>query len=252
MPYIKLHRACIDYPLASHGARANGRETKVGGRIFERQGRQFVRALDRVSLNLRDGARVGLLGGNGSGKSTLLRTLAGILPISQGMRSIDGRVTTLFAIGVGMDLHKTGVENIARMAALHNIPRDRIPSLVEDIAEFSELGEFMTLPVKTYSAGMRARLGFGFVTALESDIVLIDEVIGTGDRNFHEKARKRMSRFIERRGIVVLASHSMSVLNGICTHGIVMRTGRVAFEGKIADAAAFFEGGPQATAAPGE
>ena len=239
MPYISLRSACVDYPVPMTRT-ASSSTPRVGGHFFERDGRRFVRAMDGVDLQLRKGTRLGLLGGNGSGKSTLLRTLAGILPLSRGGRTIDGTVTTVFNLNVGVELDRTGAENIDRLAALHNIPRQQIPALMEEVAEFSELGDFLFLPMKNYSAGMRARLVFAVTTNLNANIILMDENIGVGDKTFQDKARKRVERFLAQDGIAVVASHANSVLRNLCTTGLVMQSGRVAFHGEIDQAIAVY------------
>lgn len=241
MAHIELVRAGVDYPVLKPGRRlGRGVSDLVGGTIFEMQSRTFVRALDNVNLNLVEGMRLGLIGNNGSGKSTLLRTLAGILPLSRGTRTHSGRVFTLFSTNAGIDLRMTGLENIRRLAALHNIERGRVPELTEDVIDFTELGDFLDLPVSTYSAGMRARLGFGFLTSLEADILLIDEVIGAGDKRFHVKAKQRLEKFASSGGLLVVASHSTAVLSALCSRAVVMRKGRIAFRGSVSQASAFF------------
>jgi ABC-2 type transport system ATP-binding protein len=241
--HVKLLGAGVDYPILKPRANAGRGVTElVGGTIFEMQNRTFVRALDKVNISLEKGARLGLIGNNGSGKSTLLRTLAGILPLSRGTRTHSGRILTLFSSNAGIDARMTGIENISRLAALYNVDRKRIAELTEDVANFTELGAFLDLPMSSYSAGMRARLGFGFLTALEADILLIDEVIGAGDRRFHAKAKERLEKFAASGGILVVASHSTAVLSTLCTRAIVMRKGRIVFRGSVPKAAAFFAG----------
>lgn len=241
-PGLRLSRASVDYPIRNQGGSSRFADfaRSVGGTFVEHEKRRFVRALNGVNINLRNGDRVGLLGGNGSGKSTLLKTLAGILPLATGTRAVSGRIATLFSTGVGIDNERTGAENIVRMAALYNVPKRQVPALIDEIAEFTELGEFIDLPVKSYSSGMNSRLGFGLVTSISANIILVDEVIGTGDKNFHEKARLRLEQFLSDRGIVVIASHSNKVLQSLCTTGIVLQRGSIAFSGPIDDAAAFY------------
>ena len=243
MASITLRNVCIDYPVHRVGASKMGEaaEDRMGGRIFIQKNREYVRALDRINIDITAGQRIGLIGSNGSGKSTLLRTLAGILPIASGERTIDGRISTLFSTSAGIDGELTGVENIHRLAALYGLPRESVGELIESIADFSELGTFMKMPVKTYSAGMRARLGFAFVTSIRAEIVLIDEVIGVGDKSFYAKAQKRLSEFMEGSGIVVLASHSVAVLESLCTRAFVLRNGRIVYRGNVQKAQRFYK-----------
>ena len=242
MARVSLVRVCVDYPI--HRYDLSKPDTvpseTIGGRIMLNRGREFVRALDLVSLNMAEGNRVALLGSNGSGKSTLLKTIGQILPVASGERIVEGRVVTLFSTGAGIDAERSGIENIHRLAALHNVPRSSIPELIESIEDFSELGQFMKLPVKAYSAGMRARLGFAFVTSIKADIVLIDEVIGVGDKGFYKKAQQRLSEFMTGSGVVVIASHSMEILKSLCTRAFVLRNGRIAYRGPVRDAITFY------------
>jgi ABC-type polysaccharide/polyol phosphate transport system ATPase subunit len=239
---IWLRGVSLDYPLPSHARKGEGAEFgAVGGRFAEFRGRRFVRALDDLTVTIRGGERVALLGGNGSGKSTLLKVMAGLLPIAKGSVNTQGRVTTMFNTSVGMDPSLSGYDNLERLAALHNLPRSHIVKVREDIAAFTELGGFLKLPVKTYSAGMRTRLGFGFATAVPSDILLVDEVIGAGDASFSERARDRLKDQMRNSGIVVLASHSTSVLRNFCNRGLVLSRGRLEFAGELEEAISIYQ-----------
>lgn len=242
MAVIQLRSVCIDYPVhRAKSSKVAPTDETMGGRIFMQRNREFVRGLDRVNVDIGDGQRIALIGSNGSGKSTLLRTLAGILPIASGERRIEGRISTLFSTSAGVDGERTGIENIHRLAALYNLPRSGVPELVESISDFSELGSYLQMPVKTYSAGMRARLGFAFVTSIKADIILIDEVIGVGDKDFYTKAQQRLIDFTKTSGIVVIASHSTAILQSLCTRAFVMRKGRIAFRGKVSEAEEYYQ-----------
>lgn len=241
-PGIWLQGVSLDYPLPTkrRGGGSGSELAAVGGRFAEFRGRRFVRALDDLTVTIRDGERVALLGGNGSGKSTLLKVMAGLLPIAKGSVHTKGRVTTMFNTSIGIDPHLTGYENLVRLAALYNLPKSLVAKIHEDIADFTELGGFLNLPVKTYSAGMRTRLGFGFATAVPSDILLIDEVIGAGDSSFSERARDRLKDHMHNSGIVVLASHSLGVLRNFCNRGLLLSRGRLEFYGDLEEAISIY------------
>lgn len=185
-----------------------------------------VRAIDGLNLEIRDGDRIGLVGHNGSGKTTLLRVLAGIYKPNAGEITIDGRVGTLIDINAGLDPEASGIENIYLRGYLLGTGRKQIDRAVDDIAEFTDLGDFLQLPIKTYSAGMAARLVFAVATAFENDILLIDEGIGAGDAEFQEKAQKRVERLFSRTAIVLLASHSEDLIARFCNRRIQMEHGK--------------------------
>jgi ABC-type polysaccharide/polyol phosphate transport system ATPase subunit len=186
-----------------------------------------VRAIDGLNLELKDGDRVGLVGHNGAGKTTLLRVIAGIYKPARGVITIEGRVGTLLDPRAGMDGEATGIENIYLRGHLLGMSRQEIEASVRDIAEFTELGDFLALPMKTYSQGMSARLAFAISTAMQNDILLIDEGIGAGDASFQEKAQKRVESLFARTAIVVLASHSEELIRRYCNRKVQLEHGRL-------------------------
>lgn len=186
-----------------------------------------VRAVEELSLLVQDGDRVGLVGHNGSGKTTLLRVLAGIYKPASGTIRIEGRVGTLLDTTAGMDPEATGIENIYLRGYLLGMTRKQIEAQLDDIATFTDLGDFLQLPIKTYSAGMSARLAFGISTSIENDILLIDEGIGAGDAAFQEKAQRRIEGLFARTSIVLLASHSPDLIQRFCNRQIRMEHGHV-------------------------
>jgi len=196
-----------------------------------------VRALDNVSLEIADGDRVGLVGHNGSGKSTLLRVLSGIYKPVAGRVGILGRVGTLLDPTAGMDPEATGIENIFLRGYILGMSRREIEAALPDIAAFTDLGDFLALPMKTYSTGMAARLAFAISTAPRHDILLVDEGIGAGDAAFQEKAQKRIEGLFARTRIVLLASHSEALIRQYCTRQIRMEHGRVAADETLTIAA---------------
>jgi ABC-2 type transport system ATP-binding protein/lipopolysaccharide transport system ATP-binding protein len=192
--------------------------------------------LQNVSLLLEPGSRVGLMGLNGAGKTTLLRLMGGILMPTSGQIRTSGTISTLLTTSLGMKPNATGYENAKIMATLMGLSFDELPALLADVEEFTELGDKLKSPLKTYSNGMRTRLGFAVATSVNPDIMLIDEVIGAGDEVFREKARERIKNKMTASGIVVLASHGMGVLRQFCDQALVMNGGDIHFFGGLEDA----------------
>jgi ABC-2 type transport system ATP-binding protein/lipopolysaccharide transport system ATP-binding protein len=186
-----------------------------------------VQALEGVTISIEHGDRVGLVGHNGAGKTTLLRVLAGIFEPAQGAVRISGRPVPLFDIGLGMDSEGTGYENIYLRGLFLGMTRKEISERLNDIANFTELGDFLRLPIRTYSTGMRMRLAFAISTSVEPDILLLDEGIGAGDAAFVDKANQRIRSFEHKAGIIVLASHSEQLVRRICSTAVLMEHGRV-------------------------
>jgi ABC-type polysaccharide/polyol phosphate transport system ATPase subunit len=194
-----------------------------------------VRALDGIDLRLRDGDRIGIIGHNGAGKSTLLRLLAGVYPPTRGERVVDGRISSLFDITLGFEMESTGWENINYRSFLMGETPKSIAPRKHEIADFSELGNFLNMPVRYYSAGMLVRLAFAISTAIEPEILLIDEVFGVGDLAFQQKAQVRMDQMAKTARIVVMISHDMEILARLCKTGVWMDHGKVRQIGPIVD-----------------
>ncbi len=219
--------------FAVYGTRARSLKNRIiaqatGGKLMPGAGDVVVvHAIDRLNLEIHDGDRVGLVGRNGSGKSTLLRALSGIYKPTAGAITIEGRVGTLLNPTAGIDMEATGYENIYLRGYLLGMSTREIKSKLDDIAEFSELGDFLTLPMKTYSAGMIARLAFAISTAPDTDILLIDEGIGAGDAEFQKKAEQRIERLFEKTSVVIIASHSEELLARFCNRRIRMERGQI-------------------------
>lgn len=192
-----------------------------------------VHALKNISLEIHPGERVGLLGHNGAGKSTFLKMLAGLYPISSGVREVIGTVRSLFDLSLGFEPDASGRENILYRGLLLGLTPKFMRSIEDEVVEFAGLGEFIDYPIKTYSAGMQVRLAFAISTAVGGDILLLDEVIGAGDANFMAKAKQRILTLIEQSEILVLASHDFSALEAICERGLVFHHGALVFDGAI-------------------
>jgi lipopolysaccharide transport system ATP-binding protein len=184
-----------------------------------------------VSFSLKTGDRLGFIGSNGAGKTTLLRTMAGIYEPIAGRMVIDGMVTALLDPGQGMNFDLTGNENIRLRALFSGHTEDEIAALQEDVAQFSDLGDFLSLPVRTYSSGMVVRLGFALATAIRPQILLMDEWILAGDAAFLGKARERLETMVGSAEILVLSSHNAAILMQWCNRLIWMDSGRVHADG---------------------
>jgi ABC-type polysaccharide/polyol phosphate transport system ATPase subunit len=203
------------------------RRTTEGGS----RSRVVVRALDDVSLKLNHGDQLGIVGHNGAGKSTLLRVLSGIYEPVQGRVEVQGRVSPLFNTWPGIEYDDTGYENAVTCGLFLGMSRAEIARKMPMIESFAELGNYMALPVKTYSAGMLVRLGFAVMTATEPEILLLDEGLGAGDARFAAQARKRVEHLIEKSSIMVLASHSDDLILQMCNRAIMLEHGRIVADG---------------------
>jgi ABC-2 type transport system ATP-binding protein/lipopolysaccharide transport system ATP-binding protein len=239
MSSIKLSNVNLHFPLYRDGSRSLKRSLLQAGKSITRSGtistegsHTVVKALNNISCHIEHGERIGLIGTNGAGKSTLLRVLAGIYEPTSGDIAVDGRVNALLNIGIGSDLDATGYENILLRGLYMGLHPDEIRKIAPSIAEFTELGEFLHVPVRTYSAGMAMRLSFAIATATLPDILLMDEWIMAGDRRFLEKARERIDSFVSRSQILVLASHSPQILAQWCTRLFWMENGAIIMQGE--------------------
>lgn len=239
MTSIIASNVTVDFPIYGTGHRSLRQAlfARTGGLIrHERTGRQhrvIVRALDDVSFTLRSGDRLGLIGHNGAGKSTLLKVLAGVYTPDSGSLSIDGRVSPLFNSAPGLDPDDNGYENIKTCGMFLGMSSDEINRKLPDIVDFCELGEYLELPVRTYSTGMVGRLGFAIATSIEPDILLLDEGLGSGDARFAARAEARMQALIQRTRILVLASHSDPLIKSMCNRAILLEKGRLIEIGPI-------------------
>lgn len=246
MMRIKVDGVTLDIPIvdARRSLRSELLSNYTGGRIRggDQQSRRIsVRALDGVSLSLRDGERLGLIGHNGSGKTTLLRLLCGIYQPTLGSVWTQGRVTPLFNPMIGLDQDDTGYENIFNIGFLLGMSRADVRGKIDDIAAFCELGEFLDLPVRTYSSGMLVRLAFAVATAIDTDILLLDEAIGAGDARFATRAEQRVNAFYQRIGALVIASHSTELIRKMCNSALLLEHGNVVAYGDVSEVLELYE-----------
>ena len=257
MTAIKVRNASVEIPIYDVSARRSltkvAMNLSVGGRLGSDAGHPVVvRALSDINLTLTTGDRLGLLGHNGAGKSTLLRVLAGIYEPTSGSVEVTGKVASLFDLGLGFNPEATGYDNI-RMGGLYlGMSLRQIEQRIPDIAEFSELGEFLDVPLRTYSQGMLARLSFAISTCVNPDILILDEGIAAGDASFMRRADDRMLALIKRSSILVVASHSTDVIASWCTMCAILERGRMTRIGPVAETVAAYAAqvlGPDGAAA---
>lgn len=239
MSHIKLERVGVDFVLfgPSRNLRLSFLGGLTGGRILPEhlKGKSVVvKALEDVSLEIRSGDRVGLIGHNGAGKSTLLRVLAGIYTPTSGAASISGRVTPLLQQAPGLEIEDSGYDNIITCGMLLGMSLAEITAKAPAIVEFSDLGDYIHLPVRTYSSGMLARLSFSIATSLDPGILILDEGIGAADASFSDKAALRVTELIAKTDILVLASHSEALINSMCNKAALMHHGRLLEFGAVA------------------
>ncbi|WP_165092426.1 ABC transporter ATP-binding protein [Caballeronia sp. SBC2] len=249
MASIEFENVCVDFAIYN----ANGRSLKkrlmqvaTGGQIgADKEGRVVVRALEGLTFSFHDGDRVGLLGHNGAGKSTLLRLLGGVYEPSSGSARINGEIGSLIDISLGTDPEATGRENIYMRGALLGMPRAQIKQRIDEIIDFSELGDFVDMPMRTYSTGMHLRLAFAVSTIVRPEILLMDEWLSVGDEGFRRKAEERMTELVASTHILVLASHSRDLILHTCNRVIWLEHGKVKMDTDPQTAVAAYFGGNQ-------
>lgn len=232
MPSIILRNCSLDLPIygtINRSLKGSVMAAATGGRIAPASKHvTVVQALKDVSLEILPGDRVGLMGHNGSGKTSLLRMLAGIYEPTSGAIQVRGKVSSFINLGLGMDLEATGAENILLCGLMFGLGFDEIQKLTPSIGKFSGLGDFLDMPVRTYSSGMMMRLVFSIVTSVDAEILLMDEWLSVGDADFVVHAEERLRELVNSASILVLASHSEEVVENLCNvivrleHGEVM------------------------------
>ena len=247
MVSIDVWNAAVDFPIFDAKSRSLKKAVlgKAGGKIDSDSKVPIIEALHDIDLHLQHGDRLALVGHNGAGKSTLLRLLAGIYEPTRGSARVVGKVAPVFDLGVGMDPEISGYENIIIRGLFLGQTRQQMKKKIDEIAEFSELGDYLNMPLRTYSTGMRVRLALGVVTSIDPDILLLDEGIGAVDAAFMEKARGRLRDLVRRSGILVFASHSNEFLAQLCTTALWIDHGNIKKAGLVDEVVEAYEG-PQA------
>jgi lipopolysaccharide transport system ATP-binding protein len=219
MASISLKNVSVNFPIYGAGA-ASFKKTLAasvtGGRFGKETGVNVVQALSGIDIELRSGDRLGLIGHNGSGKTTLLRALSGAYEPDEGQVEVQGRIAALLDLSLGVDPSATGFDNIRLRGRIAGLTSREIEARMDEIADFTGLGPFLAMPVKTYSAGMKARVAFAAATAVEADVLLMDEWIAVGDADFQQLAHRRLLMLVERAGILVIASHDHELLRLYC------------------------------------
>lgn len=201
---------------------------------------RLIRALQGVSLDFSEGERVGVMGSNGAGKTTLLRTIAGVYAPTRGRCQVSGRISSLFELQMGFEIEASGWQNIYCRGLLMGASPAAIKARTPEIAEFAELGKFLDIPVKYYSAGMQMRLAFAIATAFEPEILLVDEFLSVGDQDFQRKAYRRMRELVAQAKLMVMVSHEPKALRDHCTRVIRLEQGRVVADGTPSEVVAGF------------
>lgn len=209
-----------------------------------------VRALQEINLAIREGDRLGIVGHNGAGKSTMLKLLAGVYPPTSGRRMVQGQVSSLFDLQLGFEIDASGWENIAYRGYLQGETPRTLRSKLDAIAEFSELGEFLNNPVRHYSSGMLVRLAFSVATAIDPEILLVDEVLAAGDMAFQVKCRKRMEQMIAKARLIVMVSHDLDALARFCNRAIWLDHGRIRLAGATGEVVSAYTSAMRAAALP--
>jgi ABC-type polysaccharide/polyol phosphate transport system ATPase subunit len=232
---IRAHEVGVKYSL--HLTRKQTLRSTVSRRVH-RQGDRPFWALRNVSFTVRQGDSLGIIGPNGAGKSTLLQVVAGIITPSEGWVEVDGHVSSLLTLGVGFDQDLSGTDNIRLAGAFMGIDHRQVEERLPAIVAYADLGEFIDAPLKTYSSGMRARLGFAIATSVEPDILILDEVLSTGDAAFRAKSKQRVGELVHEAKAIVLVTHDMNWVQEYCTRAMLIEKGQIVAEGTPDDVVA--------------
>jgi lipopolysaccharide transport system ATP-binding protein len=230
MASIKLESVCVNFPIYNASSRSLTNSlvsVATGGRVTaDKSGQVSIQALTDINLELESGDRLGIVGHNGSGKSTLLRVLAGIYEPTSGSVKRQGSIASLIDIGLGISPEGTGKENIFLRGQLMGLKKNEIEKKIDEIIEFAELGDFINLPVRTYSSGMLLRLAFTLSTSISADILIMDEWLSVGDEDFKDRAEERLSKMVDRAEILIIASHSQSLIEKTSEKVLWLEKGR--------------------------
>jgi ABC-type polysaccharide/polyol phosphate transport system ATPase subunit len=245
MASINLRNVAVEFPIYQAGARSIKKMliagTTHGNLARDAHDRVMVRALHDISFDIENSDRIGLIGANGAGKTTLLKVLARIYKPTQGQIHISGHTTALINASVGLNQDATGRENIILRGLHMDIhPRD-MRERIDQVAEFTELGSYLDMPVRTYSAGMMVRLAFAVSTCIRPEILILDEWLSAGDAQFLGKAQRRMEEFVARSSILVLASHSFELIQQWCRRAVYLKDGVIEAIGPVNEVVARYQ-----------
>jgi ABC-type polysaccharide/polyol phosphate transport system ATPase subunit len=241
---LRLRDVSVEFPIYSGGSRSLKKvlfnRTTQGNLARDARDRITVQALSDVTLDIANGDRLAIIGANGAGKSTLLKVLAGIYTPTRGHMHASGRVSALLTPSIGLNPDATGRENVITRGMFMDVHPREMRARIDEIADFTELGYYMDMPVRTYSTGMMVRLCFAVATSVRPQILLMDEWIGAGDAAFFAKAQQRMQDFLSATSILTLASHSLPLLQEWCNRAVLLDHGRIAAMGSVEEVAAFY------------
>ncbi len=231
MTHIRMNNVSVDFPIYNTTGRSLKKQlmqAATGGRMgSNEQGRVVVRALQSISLEFKEGDRVGVVGHNGAGKSTLLRVISGVYEPIEGCLEVQGKITTMIDLSLGMDGEATGIENIYLRGALLGFNRQWLSSKISDVVDFAGLGDFIRMPLRTYSTGMQMRLAFSIATLVQPEIILMDEWLTVGDADFKEKAQQRLHEIVQKSSILIIATHSPELVEKVCNRTIQLDRGNL-------------------------
>ncbi|MDR3491447.1 MAG: ABC transporter ATP-binding protein [Gammaproteobacteria bacterium] len=246
MAAINLHSVSVEFPVYNVNARSLKKEflrLATGGTVREDENhRVIISALNDISLTISHGDRIGLVGHNGSGKSSFLRLLASIYEPTRGKIDIQGHISPMLDLMPGIEMELTGYENIFIRGTLLGLTRTEINKQTQEIADLTGLGDFLTMPTRTYSSGMLVRLAFAISSQIKPDILLIDEIFGTGDASFIQTAKERMINLLDQSSIVVMATHSDGLIKEFCNKTLLLEGGSVKYFGDTETALALYHG----------
>jgi lipopolysaccharide transport system ATP-binding protein len=239
MTHINFLNVSIEFPIFN----ATGRsltssilKVATGGKLdADPNGRVLVKALTGINFSIQEGERVALLGHNGAGKSTMLRALGRVYSPTKGAAEIVGKIGSLIDLSLGINPEATGKENVFIRGQLLGLSKHEIIDKYQDIVEFAELGDFMEMPVRTYSTGMHLRLAFAVSTVVRPEILLMDEWLSVGDADFQHKAEARLRELVSETKILVIATHSRELVESLCTRAIWLEHGQIKMDGPISE-----------------
>ena len=243
MAQINLKDVNMSFPIIGSNIYLKGAliNKLIGGRINTHQKKVSVNALSNVNLEAKNGDRIGLIGHNGAGKSTLLSLIAGIYHPDSGTRAVSGKVQTLFDTNIGLEPEESGLKNIRKIGLFHGVNPELIQEKMDEIVEESGLGNYINFPVRTYSSGMRLRLGFCVISSLKPEILVLDEMIGVGDKNFQDYAQNKINSLIKSASILIIATHSSKIIEKFCNRLILMKNGQIIKDGDVEEVNKYYQ-----------